>query len=121
MTCHEAAVAYHALGLHPIPCGPKAKVPLVKWQAFQQHAPTRPQIDQWWKDRPDANVALVLGRGIFAVDLDGGPDAEQLLKDAGIELPPDAPRSRTAGGYHVFLSSYSPIPDRVGLAQYRRA
>lgn len=77
--------------------------------------PTPDQLTAWWQKTPDANVALVLGRGRFAVDLDGGEAAEALLAAAGIALPPDAPRSRTGGGYHVFLSSYIPIPDRVGL------
>lgn len=77
--------------------------------------PTTEQLDSWWSQTPDANVALVLGRGKFAVDLDGGADAEQLLADAGIALPLDAPRSKTGGGYHVFLSSYNPVPDRIGL------
>lgn len=69
----------------------------------------------WWARTPDANVALVLGRGTFAVDMDGGDEAEQLLADAGVMLPPNAPRSRTGGGYHVVLKSYNPIPDKVGL------
>ena len=115
MTCHEAALAYVALGLHPIPCAPRSKRPLVKWQPYQTTAPTREQIDQWWGETPDANVALVLGRGMFAVDLDGGAAAEQLLRDAGITLPPDAPRARTARGVHVFLSSFNAVSDRVGL------
>ena len=115
MTCGEAALAYLDMGLHPIPCRPKSKVPLVKWQPFQTSAPTRDQVGTWWRDTPDANVALVLGRGTFAVDLDGGDDADALLRSAGVTLPVDAPRSRTASGYHVFLSSYNAIPDRVGL------
>lgn len=77
--------------------------------------PTIEQIEGWWRQTPDANVALVLGRGRFAVDLDGGDSAEQLLAEQGISLPADAPRSRTGSGYHVFLSSYNAIPDRVGL------
>lgn len=115
MTCHQAALAYLEMGLHPIPCAPRSKRPLVKWQQYQTTAPTREDIDLWWAKEPDANVALVLGRGMFAVDLDGGADAERLLVEAGITLPPDAPRSRTASGFHVFLSSYNPVPDRVGL------
>lgn len=77
--------------------------------------PTTEQLSAWWARTPDANVALVLGRGVFAVDLDGGDEAEALLAAEGIALPSDAPRSRTGGGYHVFLSSYNAIPDRVGL------
>lgn len=110
-----AAQHYLTLGFHPIPCAPRDKRPLVSWKEFQTTMPTPEQLNDWWRRTPDANVALVLGRGRFAVDLDGGDDAEALLAEAGIALPPEAPRSRTGGGYHVFLSSYVPIPDRVGL------
>src|SRR5262245_33603292 len=110
-----AAQEYLRLGYHPIPCAPREKRPLVAWKAFQTTMPTAEQLTAWWDRTPDANVALVLGRGRFAVDLDGGEAAEALLAQAGISLPAEAPRSRTGGGYHVFLSSYNPIPDRVGL------
>lgn len=110
-----AAHRYRDLGYHPIPCAPGEKRPLVAWKDFQTTQPTADQVEAWWARTPDANVALVLGRGCFAVDLDGGSAAEALLANAGIALPSDAPRSRTGGGYHVFLSSYIPIPDRVGL------
>lgn len=110
-----AAQTYLTLGYHPIPCAPKEKRPLVPWKDFQTTMPTPEQLASWWQRTPDANVALVLGRGRFAVDLDGGDAAEQLLADAGIALPHDAPRSRTGGGYHVFLSSYTAVPDRIGL------
>ena len=111
----DAALAYQRLGYHPIPCAPREKRPLVPWKDFQTTMPTPEQLTAWWARTPDANVALVLGRGRFAVDLDGGDDAEAMLAAEGIALPPEAPRSRTGGGYHVFLSSYNAIPDRVGL------
>jgi KaiC/GvpD/RAD55 family RecA-like ATPase len=111
----EAAQAYLRMGYHPIPCAPREKRPLVPWKNFQTTMPTAEQLTDWWGRTPDANVALVLGRGRFAVDLDGGVDAEALLAGEGIALPADAPRSRTGSGFHVFLSSYAPVPDRVGL------
>jgi replicative DNA helicase len=110
-----AALTYHQLGYHPIPCASREKRPLVAWKDFQTTSPTVDQVRAWWTQTPNANVALVLGRGRFAVDLDGGVDAESLLAAEGIALPPLAPRSRTGSGFHVFLSSYNPIPDRVGL------
>ena len=112
----DAARQYLAMGLHPIPCMPRSKRPLVKWEPYQTEAPHPDEIEQWWTDWPDANVALVLGRGTFAVDLDGGLDAERLLFDRGILLP-GAPRSKTAHGAHVFLAGS--VPDRVGLLTTR--
>jgi archaellum biogenesis ATPase FlaH len=113
--CHRAALDYQALGLHPIPCFPREKRPLVKWQSFQIQQPTRDQIDAWWTEYPEANVGLVLGRGIFAVDLDGGRPALELLAKGGILLPETSPTSRTGNGVHVLLSSPGPVPDRVAL------
>jgi hypothetical protein len=113
-TCHDAAREYLMLGLHPIPCAPRSKRPLVEWKRYQDAPPLLEEIDTWWSQWPDANVALVLGRGTFAVDLDGGREAESLLKARGIYFPP-APRSKTAGGFHVFFSAPGPVPDRVAL------
>lgn len=109
------AERYHALGYHPIPCKPRDKRPLVNWKPFQSEQPTIDQVRDWWTKTPDANVALVLGRGTFAVDLDGGLEALQLLVEKNVYLPDEAPRSKTGNGYHVFFKSYVPIPDRVGL------
>lgn len=114
MTCYEAAVEYLALGFHPIPCAPRSKRPLVQWRQYQTEPPRLEDLDTWWRDTPDANVALVLGRGTFAVDLDGGKAAEDLLIQQGVLLPA-APRSKTGHGGHVFLSCDRPVPDRVGL------
>jgi replicative DNA helicase len=112
--CHQAARDYLAAGLHPIPCGPRSKRPLVEWRRYQELPPLLDEIDEWWGTWPDANVALVLGRGTFAVDLDGGRAAEALLRAQGITLPP-APVSQTGSGHHVFLGSPGPVPDRVAL------
>ena len=110
-----AALRYLELGYHPIPCPPKEKRPSVPWKDFQTVAPTEAQVREWWGKSPDSNIALVLGRGVFAVDLDGGDNAEAMLREAGVELPEDAPRSKTGGGYHVLLSAHQPVGDRVGL------
>ena len=110
----DAARKYHAMGLHVIPCAPRSKRPLVEWKAFQDEQPHADQIEAWWDATPEANVALVLGRGTFAVDLDGGHEAQRLLFERGV-LCPGAPRSRTGNGFHVFLSAPGPVPDRVGL------
>ena len=110
-----AAQEYLRLGYHPIPCAPREKRPLVAWKDFQTMMPTPEQLTAWWHRTPDANVAIVLGHGRFAVDLDGGADAEALLAAEGIALPAEAPRSRTGGGFHVFLSAPTPQPDRIGL------
>lgn len=112
----EAALRYRSLGLHPIPCEPRGKRPLVEWKSYQNDPPHPDEVEAWWTRWPDANVGLVMGRGDFAVDLDGGPEAEALLERRRVRLPPGAPRSRTGKGAHVFLHSDYPVPDKVRLA-----
>ena len=53
-----AAKAYLAAGLHPIPCEPRGKKPLVNWKVYQETAPTEQQLEQWWAATPDANNGL---------------------------------------------------------------
>lgn len=115
MTRREWVEHYLAHGLHPIPAVARQKFPRVGWAEFQTTAPTLAQWDEWLVRWPDCNIAVVLGRGLFAVDFDGGAAAEDLLIQAGIVLPADAPRSRTANGYHVFLRSDTAVGDRVAL------
>jgi len=104
---------YLASGLHPIPLRPRDKRPIGAWKKYQTQSPTEDDIIKWFSSG-DNNIGIVLGRGMVAVDLDG-PGAEDLLRASGIEIPADAPRSRTAHGYHVFLATDEPLGDRVGL------
>lgn len=110
----KAAHEYLRLGLHPIPCEPRGKKPLVKWERYQTEAPLPDELDTWWSQWPTANVGLVVGRGMFALDLDGGAEAEHLLVDHGVLLPP-APRVKTGAGQHVYLAVDRPVHDRVDV------
>jgi len=131
VSCHEAARQYRAMGLHPIPCWwplpdgrcacpdsnctKPAKHPcLDSWKPYQSEPPHPDEIDVWWETWPQANVALVMGRGMFAVDLDGGVEALRLLREAGFELPP-CPLSRTSKGLHAYLATSVPVGDKVAL------
>lgn len=106
----DAALQYLRMGEHPIPCN--GKRPLVEWKDFQVTAPTEEQIETWWATWPDAGVALVLGRGKFAVDVDG-EEGERALASAGIAFNPSTPKSLTGRGTHYILSGTS--GDKVGL------
>lgn len=110
----EAALSYREAGLHVIALRPRSKVPLVPWKQYQDTMPTVEEIKGWWAVCPDANVALIMGRGIFAVDVDGD-EGDKALHDAIDGFPAlKGPRSKTARGYHLFFSGQE-IPDRIGL------
>lgn len=108
----DAALEYLALGYHPIPVAPRGKRATVAWKTFQDTAPTEAQVREWFS-RP-ANVALVMGRGVFAVDIDSA-DAAVALRDRAGDLPDLAPRNRTAKGCHVILEAPGAVADRVGV------
>jgi RecA/RadA recombinase len=110
----RAARAYLKMGLHPIPCRPRNKRPLFDWLPYQTQQPTLSEIDAWWGEHPDANVALVVGRGIMVADLDG-PHAGRLLGEAGIELPAGAPRVKTGHGRHVYLAPSEGVRNRTAV------
>lgn len=110
----EAARGYLAAGLHPIPCEPKGKRPMLSWTPYQDTAPTPEEVTLWWQAWPEANVGLVLGRGVLAVDIDSADGRERLLA-AGVELPADAPSVTTGKGAHIYLAGTT--GDRVGLVQ----
>jgi putative DNA primase/helicase len=101
--------------MHPVPLRARTKrPPLVAWKRYQDTAPTDAELERWFLTSEPRNIALVLGRGIFAVDLDG-EGAEPALRAAGVELPQFAPRSCTQNGHHVLLEAPGPVSDRVGL------
>ncbi|MDD5302971.1 MAG: bifunctional DNA primase/polymerase [Elusimicrobia bacterium] len=106
---------YLQLGLRPVCLAPRSKVPSKGYamKSYQTQAPTPEDLASWFADGR-ANVGLLLGRGVVAVDFDG-PGAEQLLVDAGVELPGDAPRSATAHGAHVLLRVPGPVGNRVEM------
>ncbi len=108
----EAALAYREAGLHVVALRPRSKQPLVPWKEYQDRMASEEEIQGWFAVCPNANLALIMGHGVFAVDVDG-PEGEQALAGAGIDLSA-YPRSRTSRGFHVFLSGQE-IPDRIGI------
>ena len=111
----EAAQRYLAAGFHPMPCEPRGKRPMLPaFKQYQTTAPTPEEVALWWQAWPNANVGLILGRGVFAVDIDSAEGRERLLA-AGVELPADAPSVTTGKGAHVYLAGTA--GDRVGLVE----
>jgi hypothetical protein len=108
----DAALEYQAKGFHVIPCHPKNKAPMFLWKQYQDIAPTTKDIERWWGNYPDANVALVLGRGLFAIDVDG-PEGHLSLKNRAVHIGPGTPTSLTGKGVHYLFRGDQ--PDRVGL------
>lgn len=106
---------YLDLGIHVFPIAARSKVPPRGFEVvkYRSQAPTQAELEAWF-GAGRHNVAIMTGRGIVAVDLDG-PGAEEALAKAGVELPKDAPRSQTSNGAHVLLRVGGQVGNSVKL------
>lgn len=76
-------------------------------------------IVAWWAEWPDANVAVAMGAGLFALDVDprhGGDAALHELVQAHGRLPPTVTARTGGGGWH-FLFLWPPgLPTRKDIS-----
>lgn len=92
----EAAHLYLEAGWDsPLPLPPRKKAaPPSGYTGHAGKTPTRAQIEQWCKEKPNGNLALRLPRGVVAIDVDNysGKNGSKTLADfeaaAGCEFPP---------------------------------
>lgn len=98
---------YLRRGWSVVPQRPGAKTPYVKWKPFQERRPTDEELQDWFRQWPDAGLAVVLGpvSNLFVVDVDG-PEAHAVLIDH-LGSDPVAPKalsgSRKPHRYHLFF------------------
>lgn len=104
----DYAIAYCQSGKSVFPCG-KNKQPLIDWKPYQTRIATEEEIQKWWIDFPDANVAIITGKisGISVIDCDIGSDYRQF---------PDTVTIRTgSGGYHLYYKYLEGLGNKVGF------
>jgi len=94
----DHALDYLAQGWSVVPCLPGAKHPCVKWKPYQDRLPTESEIRRWWRQWPNANIALITGKlsGVVVIDI----DKEKGGSLDGQEISPLM--SQTGDGYHIF-------------------
>ena len=98
----DAALEYQRAGLHVIPVEPRGKRPILEsWREYVERQPTEAEVRAWWKTTPDANVALLMGRGMFALDVDGD-EGWLALEATGIDLE-GLPFVSTQNGAHFYF------------------
>lgn len=61
------------------------KRPIIEWKQYQERLPDIIEIEAWWRDRPNANIAVVTGRisGLVVFDCDN-QQAVDYVKARGI-------------------------------------
>lgn len=116
-SCMDAALEYLDMGFSVIPVNRFGKKPyLSEWKPYQTQLPTTDEIEAWWTQWPDANVAIITGNlsGLFVVDADG-PIGIQYMTD---NLPKTTVYSNTGKGVHAFfrMPEHSILRNRVKIS-----
>lgn len=90
----DAALAYLNFGFSIVPA--RGKVPLKNWKRYQIQKPTTSEIESWWTENPEANIAVITGKisGIVVVDVDG--------VKTDLELPLTPISLSSPGHFHHF-------------------
>ncbi len=106
----DYALFYVSYGLSVIPLKPGEKVPIVRWEKYQQEAPTIDEIRKWFEGGNN-NIAIVCGKvsgNLVVIDFDDTEIYEKFMK----EIESDAELKdiiestwlvRTGKGYHIYL------------------
>lgn len=103
MSLLDEAIGYAERGWPIFPCKP-SKEPYTRNGVLNATTDIK-QIEDWWKEYPDANIGLdVGGAGMVALDLDDGHSLQEIEAALGLQ-PQTGLISRTpSGGEHWFFS-----------------
>lgn len=103
-TPRAAAHRYLDMGWRPIAIEARGKTPLVQWKQFQDRAPSHGEIDAWFNQWPDANVAVITGSpsGVIVLDTDSPEGEAALVRLLGDGLV--TPTAKTAKGRHRYFA-----------------
>ncbi|MBU1039990.1 MAG: bifunctional DNA primase/polymerase [Proteobacteria bacterium] len=98
----EAALSYAAKGWAVFPC--KDKRPMVR-NGFYAGTTDEAQIRAWWKEWPDAQIAVRTGSGFWVFDVDAPDGIASLveLEKANGALPRTREQRTGGGGRHLFF------------------
>jgi len=120
--CRQAALRYAARGWSVVPVEPAGKRPIVPWLDLQQRRATAAEIEAWYAQRPDANLAIVTGAisDLVVLDIDalhGGPASLEAWRRAYGPLPITVEALTGGGGRHLYFRHPGlTTANRVGLA-----
>jgi hypothetical protein len=108
---HRAARKYAAAGIAIFPCLPNAKEPATE-HSFKEATTDLAQIDAWWSERPDLNIALCPDdAGWLVVDTDppvGEESWAKLIDEAGWPEIDTYTVETPRGGLHRYFTGSGP-------------
>jgi hypothetical protein len=103
------ALRYLAQGWASVPVELRSKHPVVRWEEFQHRLPSRGEVDTWFRNRSDLNIAIVTGRvsGLVVLDVDpghGGAESLSKLEATHGALPRTVEVVTGGGGRHLYFA-----------------
>ena len=98
----DAALEYLDRGWSVIPIKPEGKRPAIKWREYQDRLPTEDEVEQWWTQWPDYDIAIITGEisGVVVVDCDNEESIHAAF-DAKMRSPIVA---KTKRGKHLYFT-----------------
>ncbi len=107
VTRMEAALGYALMGMPVAPLWPNSKIPKTE-HGVQEASTHMARILTWWRQWPDADVALACGEraGFDVLDVDpqhGGFAALARFAEAHGPLPATAWQRTPSGGFHLLF------------------
>ena len=117
----EAALNYAREGYYVFPVVPNGKTPLIS-ENLKQSSIDIPQITEWWKRYPFANIGLDCGKsGLIVLDIDPRHGGDKTLKGLQIlygkfDLQTKTVKTPGGGNHYYFSAEYPPgyIVPRTG-------
>ncbi len=120
-TLLDAALAYAERRWSVVPVAPRGKQPLIPWAEFQHRRAGAEEIRGWFRQWPDANLAVVTGAisNFIVLDIDprhGGEAALKLLADDIGPIPSTLEAETGGGGRHLYFAwPGRTVRNRTGL------
>lgn len=107
--CQAVALKFLRRGWSVVPIRPGTKQALVKWKPYCQRLPTEEEINKWWGQHPDAQLAVITGPVSRLVVVDVDRDPEEFLKRPDV---PVTPTTQTRRGLHLYFACDEDLPTR---------
>ena len=116
----DCALEYQQRGWAVIPIAAGAKKPPKKfqWRQFQKRQPTEHEIREWFADRDDLGIAVILGKvsgGLVCRDFDS-KESYTRWKRSHRDLALRLPTVKTKRGFHVYFRA---APENLVFQDFR--
>ena len=104
----DLALHYPRQGYRVFPLVPGGKIPLIAKERGGRGCLDATldanQIERWWGECPNANIAIGTGRGLLVIDLDPRKNKQWLESLRELALPQTFTVRTWSGGWHLYLS-----------------